>query len=1032
MKKIFTKYQAGGMLILLILGASTLAGVSQSAAVIPGFLFGDLKARQIGPATMSGRISALDAVDRDPAVMYAGSASGGLWKTKNWGTTFKPVFDNNNQCIGAITIDQARPDTVWVGTGEVWVRNSTSVGDGIYRTTNGGETWTRMGLERTERIAKIVIRPNNPDIVYVAALGDLWNSSPDRGLYRTSDGGRTWEKILYVDENTGCSDVAVDPGNPDIMYAGMWEFRRTPWSFSSGGNGSGLFRSSDGGRTWSKIVQGLPEGMLGRVAVAVSSAKPAIVYALVEATRTGLYRSGDRGLSWNLMTTSETVTDRPFYFSAIIPDPVDTNILYKPGFAVFKSVDGGKTFGSPSVDGGNYHTDCHVLYINRKDNKQIYMGTDGGVYITRDGGNTWGMLRNLPVGQFYHVSTDDDFPFNVYGGLQDNGSWYGPSQAGGGISNHDWTSVGYGDGFYVCRDKLDPDIIYWQSQGGYVVRYYKSTGASKSLIPARDKDTKDLRFNWNAPMVFSPARNTMYIGAQYLYKSDNRGDTWDRISPDLTTDNPEQQKQEKSGGLTVDNSSAENHCTIYTINESPLDSLIIWAGTDDGNLQVTTDGGKSWTNVTPNIKGLPAHTWCSYAEPGRFDRNTVFATFDGHRTGDKAPYVFTSADLGKTWTALADTAIKAYCQVIRQDIVKPGLLFLGTEGGLYLSVDNGKSWTRFPGKIPQVPVMDMAFQAREQSLVLATHGRGIMIIDDLTPFRELTSDLPGEDVRFLDSKEFVIRDLAWAQRFDGDDEYTGPTAPQAATVVYYLKDRHIFGPMELKVYDNTDKMVKELPVGVRKGINVVNWSATLKPPKVPVSPQLEGMAMSGPYASPGEYSVRLSIGDKVYESKLRIGPDPRSPYSIADRSVRQEAVMKAYNLLETLAWMDRQVKDIRNGALAVKGTAPDTLSKKLQVLADQMDSLQGKIVAMQVGKITGEQRLREKVAFIYGSMLGYQGRPTDSQLSGLEELARQTGEVNATLGGLESKELAEVNRELLSSGKKEIKITTLEAFRMEP
>ena len=1021
-----------GILAALSVWFLATAGVAQSPVRITEETFGDLSVRQIGPATMSGRISALDAVDRNPGILYAGAASGGVWKSRNWGTTFKPVFDKYNQSIGAITIDQNHPDTVWVGTGEVWVRNSTSAGDGIYKTTDGGDNWKKMGLEKTERIARIVVHPKNPDIVYVAALGNLWNSSPDRGLFKTTDGGKTWEKILYVDENTGCSDVAIDWKDPDILYAGFWEFRRTPWSFSSGGRGSGLFRSADGGKTWTRITKGLPDGILGRVALSVSPVKPELVYALIEAAKSGLYRSTDKGLTWQMVTESQAVTDRPFYFSNILTDPVDTNILYKPGFTIFKSTDGGRTFMGASVEGGNYHSDCHVLYISKKDNNMVYMGTDGGIYFSMDKGNTWKFLRNLPVAQFYHVSTDDAYPFNVYGGLQDNGSWYAPSQAGGGITNCDWQSVGFGDGFYVYCDKLDSNILYWQFQGGHIARYYKRTGEYKSLIPFKDKDTKDLRFNWNAPLVFSPTSNRFYTGAQYLYKTNNRGDTWIRISPDLTTDNPEQEKQEKSGGLTIDNSSAENHCTIYTINESPLDSLIIWVGTDDGNLQVTADGGKSWTNVVKNIPGLPANTWCSYVYPGLYDKNTVYATFDGHRTGDKTPYVFTSSDLGKTWTALADTVIKAYCHVIREDIVNPKLLFLGTEGGLYISADGGKNWTRFTGKVPKVPVMDMAFQPREQSLVLATHGRGVMIIDDLTPFRQITPENLNSDAVFLSTKDYIIHEMNGAQKFNGDDEFVGPSSPEAAPIVYYLRKRHIFGKMDLKIYDGDGKMLQELPVGLRKGVNVVYWNVRMKPPKVPASPQMEGEAMTGPFVSPGEYTARLTIDDKVYETKIRLLFDPRSPYSIADRQLRQDMLMKTYHILESLAYTDRQAKDIRDGALKNLSGAPKSLAKKLKDLADKADSLHGKIVAVKEGKVTGEERLREKIGFIYGSVMSYQGRPTDSQLTGLNELVSQIDKVNADLNSMKDKELPVINRDLVKAGKKEITITSEEDFRKEP
>jgi photosystem II stability/assembly factor-like uncharacterized protein len=994
--------------------------------------FGDITARQIGPAVMSGRISAIDAVDNNPGIVYVGAGSGGVWKSKNWGTTFKPVFDKYVQSVGAITIDQNHPDTVWVGTGEVWVRNSVSVGDGIYKTKNGGDTWERMGLEKSERIAKIVIHPKNPDIVYVAVLGALWNSSQDRGLYKTADGGKTWEKVLYVDENTGCCDVAIDWKDPDILYAGMWEFRRTPWSFSSGGKGSGLFRSSDGGKSWSKVTKDLPPGILGRVAISVSPVKPDIVYALIEAEKTALYRSGDKGISWKMMTTSQAISDRPFYFSYMATDPVDTNLIYKPGFSLSVSTDGGKTFSSAAVEGGNYHGDCHPLYISKKDHNFIYMGTDGGVYVSMDKGNTWRFLRNLPVSQFYHVSTDMADPFNVYGGLQDNGSWYGPSRTSYGILNSDWKSVGFGDGFYVYCDKLDSTILYWQFQGGYIARYYEKTGEYKSLRPVKEQNGKDLRFNWNAPMIFSPRSNSFYLGAQYVYKTTNRGDAWTRISPDLTTDNPKKEKQEKSGGLTTDNSSAENHCTIYTINESPLDSMIIWAGTDDGNLQVTMNGGKSWTNVVKNIPGLPENTWCSYVEPGHIDKSTVYATFDGHRSGDKTPYIFKSVDAGKTWTALADTSIKAYCHVIKEDLLNPGLLFLGTEAGLYLSIDGGKSWSPFRGKVPKVPVMDMVEHSRDQSLVLATHGRGIMIIDDLTPFRQVTHDVLESDMKFLSMKDYVITENSYRQGWSGDDEFTGSIPSEAATIAYYLKKRHVFGDMKIEIYDKDGKMIQTLPAGKRKGINLVYWNIRMKPPKVPVSPQMEGSAMSGPNVAPGEYTVKLFIDKDVYETKIRLLFDPKSRNSVKDREIRQDAVMKAYHLLESLAYLDRQAVDIRDMANDRAKSASKPLIKTLNEVAVRMDTLHLKLVSTKEGKVTGEERLREKIAFIYGAMISYLGRPTESQLNGLNDFVKEVDKLNSDLKVFREQELTKINQSLVEAKKEEIKVISEQEFMKLP
>jgi photosystem II stability/assembly factor-like uncharacterized protein len=994
--------------------------------------FGDIKARQLGPATMSGRISALDAVDRNPAILYVGAASGGLWKSKNYGTTFKPVFDKYNQSIGTIAIDQHHPDTVWVGTGEVWVRNSTSVGDGIYKTYNAGETWQKTGLEKTERIAKIAIHPKNPDIIFAAALGNLWNANPERGLFKTTDGGKTWEKVLYVDENTGCSDVAIDPDDPEIMYAGMWEFRRMPWSFTSGGKGSGLYRSADGGKTWLKVKAGLPEGILGRVSVSISAVRSGIVYALIESEKTGLYRSGDKGITWNVVCQSEAINDRPFYFSFLALDPVDTNIVYKPGFSLFKSTDGGKTFNSAAVEGGNYHSDCHPVYIGKKDPNLLYMGTDGGVYYSMDKGNTWRFMRNLPVSQFYHVSADMADPFNVYGGLQDNGSWYAPSRSSSGITNSSWKNVGYGDGFYVYCDKLDSTILYWQFQGGKIARYSLRTGEFKSVIPFRDKDTKELRFNWNAPLIFSPKGNTFYVGSQYLYKTSNRGESWTRISPDLTTDDLKKEKQEQSGGLTVDNSSAENHCTIYTINESPLDSLIIWAGTDDGNLQVTADGGKTWTNVVKNIPGLPANTWCSYVEPGRFDKNTVYATFDGHRMGDKAPYIFKSSDLGKTWKAMADTSVKAYCHIIKEDLVNPNLLFLGTEWGLYISVNGGQNWANFKGEIPKVPVMDMVIHPREQSLVLATHGRGIMIIDDLTPLRQLTPELINADVKFIKTRDYVIREQSFTQQWNGDDEYIGQVPEESAPIVYFMKKRHVFGDIHLEIYDKEGKLIKKLPAGTRKGINQVNWTIRMKPPKVPVSPQMEGEAMTGPNYSPGEYTVKLIRNKDTLETKIRLMPDPKSMYSLDDRSVRQTALMKAYNMLESLAYLDRQAKEIRDKAKADAREVQKPLARKLTDVAARMDTLHLKLVSSKEGKITGEEKLREKIGFIYGSIISYLGRPTDSQLSGLDILGKEAETFRTGLNDFMKGDLARVNQELVKLKKEEIKVISEEDFRKEP
>jgi len=666
--------------------------VANAAAGIPidESIFGALRARSIGPAVMSGRIAALDAVVAEPRIVYAGAASGGVWKSTNGGVSFRAVFDDHCQSIGAIAIDQAHPDTVWVGTGEPWVRNSVSVGDGVYRTVNGGDDWQRLGLEKTERIGKIVVDPADPSTVWVAALGHLWNANEERGLYKTTDGGATWQKILYVDENTGCTDIVLVPGLPNVVFACMWDFRRGPDTFRSGGPGSGLYRSLDGGKNWERLGAGLPEGELGRIAVDVSPTRPSRVYALVESADSGFYRSDDMGASWTRASEQRSVKGRPFYFALVVADPQDPDRVYKPSTRLLVSRDAGEIF---SGVGGWVHVDYHALWINPKDPTHMICGNDGGVYVTRNRGGGWMHCGRLPVSQFYRVSVDSLQPYNVYGGLQDNGSWTGPSRSPGGIENADWQNLGGGDGFCVLADPLDPDIVYWEWQGGNISRKDRRSGDSKSIKPQPEADGAKLRFNWDTPIVISPTDPTrLYVGSQYLHRSTDRGESWVQMSPDLTTDDPELQRQEESGGLTVDNTTAENHCTIVTLAESPLDAKVIWVGTDDGNLQVTNDDGAGWRNVADRLPDLPAGTWVSCVEPGRHDRATAYVTCDGHRRGDMATHVFRTRDLGQTWERLTSNSLEGFARVIRQDPVNPDLLFLGTERGLFITVDGGVNW----------------------------------------------------------------------------------------------------------------------------------------------------------------------------------------------------------------------------------------------------------------------------------------------------------------------------------------------------
>lgn len=999
---------------------------AQTQKLSPSF-FGSMEAREIGPAVMSGRITAIDAFNNDYRIVYIGAASGGLWKSTNGGTTFKEVFKDNVQTIGAVTINQKNKDIVWVGTGESRTRNSISIGNGVYKTADGGEKWEHLGLENTEHISKIVINPENTDEVYVAALGKVWGQNEERGVFKTTDGGKTWNKILFINEGTGCADLAMDPSNPNILYAGMWDFQRKAYSFRSGGPGSALYKTTDAGKSWNKVDVASDMSQLGRIAVAFSPVNPKIIYALIESNKTGLYRSTDSGKSWELKTTAQVVADRPFYFSNIVPDPVDTNRVYKPGFFLSVSDDGGYSFTSPFIEGGNVHGDMHALCINPKNNSNMYLGTDGGLYISYDRGSTWVHSQNLPISQFYHVAVDNEKPYNVYGGLQDNGSWIGPSEGIGGISNSDWQSVGYGDGFNVIPDPTDKNIIYWQYQGGNLMRYYKNTGEIKEVKPFSDNVNEKLRFNWDTPIAFSPTNDgVMYVGAQYLYRTTNRGDTWEKISPDLTTNDPEKQKQEESGGLTIDNSTAENHCTIFTISESPKDKNIIWAGTDDGNLQVTDDDGESWKNVTANIPDLPKNTWCAKVQASNHDSKTAYVVFDGHRNGDKRVYVFKTADLGKTWISLANESIETFARTITEDLVNPNLLFLGTEYGLYISIDGGKQWVRFEGKVPKVPIYEMVIHPAENDLVIATHGRGILIIDNIEPLRLLNDKILSSELTIFPSAPYTITNPRFATGLSGDQEFRGSNPSSSAIITYYMQKRHVFGDMSIEIYNSDGELVKTLPAGKNKGINFVEWAVRKKPPRVKAStPTLAFRTAFGPTFPAGEYTVKIKKGENVYEGKITLQNDPSSGHSLEDMKWQYETLNKAYTLLEDISFTDRQTTDLMDKLGKIKNkVSSDELKNQITDLTNQLETMHKELVATSPNRLSGETKLAEKVADIYSGVISYSGKPTDSQMQGLNLYSGVFVEYRNQMDKILSEDLMMINSQLKSSGLEEIKVIT--------
>ena len=997
--------------------ATTLLATGHDAAAFDSATISGLGIRNIGSSAMSGRISAIAAYNEDgKTVLYVGAASGGVWKSLDGGTTFAAKFDDQPvQSIGAIAIDPSNPKNVWVGTGESWTRNSVSVGNGVYRSTDGGETWSHLGLPESERIAKIIVHPNDGNTAWVCAPGKLWSDSDERGLFKTGDAGKTWTKVLAgTNRSTGCSDLELDPQNPDAVLAAMWDFRREGWTFRSGGandsafSGSGLFRSSDGGAHWREYTaaanKGFPTKPFGRIGIAIAPSDPKIVYAVIEGTRSALFRSSDGGATWEERDRSQMMVWRPFYFANLVVDPTNPERVFKMNLGLIVSEDGGKSFSGSS---GGSHADWHDLWVDPTNPKHLVGGDDGGLWTSYNGGSLWHKNDNLPISQFYHVAVDDQDPYEVYGGLQDNTSWIAPSSYPGGISSAQWEPFSGGDGFWMFPDPIAPkDYVYFESQGGSIVRANRHTLQQRDIQP-KANDKEKLRFNWNAPMHLSPTeRGTVYLGSQFLHRSRDQGQTWERISPDLTTNDPAKQQQEKSGGITVDNSAAEMHTTIYSISASVQDGRVIWVGTDDGNVQVTRDGGQTWTNTVRNIRGLPKASWVSWIEASRFDAATAYATFDRHTFGDLDPHVYVTRDFGRSWTRIADQAqgVRGYAHVIREDVVDRNLLFLGTEFGLWISIDGGANWAAFTGgKFPAVAVRDLAIQPRDHDLVIATHGRGLWIIDDITPLRHLDATALAAELALLPNRPQQQRLQSYGGWSRGDAAYVGANAPDGAVITYHQKARHLFGKLKLEIIDADGKVIDTLPASKRRGINRVEWAMAVKPPRTPQGATLAGAATYGPRVLPGRYTVRLTKNGKVYETPLEIGMDPRATYSLDDRKAQFAAAMRVHGLFERMADLSDRIVGLREQAKAhAAPMQPGAAAKaKLLALVEQVEAVRRQIVATKEGgAITGEERLREHMDAIYGAIVGWEGRPGSYHLARIDALERELAEVEASFAQL--------------------------------
>jgi photosystem II stability/assembly factor-like uncharacterized protein len=957
---------------------------------------GAMKARSIGPNGMSGRIGAIAAVNANPNIIYVGAATGGLWKSVSGGAKWKPIMDSlPAPSIGAIAIFQAAPDIVWVGTGEKARRNSAGVGTGVYKTMDGGDTWTHLGLEGTESISEIILDPTDKDVAYVAALGPTWGDGEERGVFKTTDGGRTWHKVLYVNQRTGAADLIMDPSNPNKLFAAMWELRRWPWFFKSGGPGSGLYITHDGGDTWDRVTteDGMPDGELGRMGLAIAPGNPDYVYALVEAKQSAFLQSTDGGRSWHVMNSDPGIADRPFYYCQLAVDPDNENRVYKIESPISLTIDGGKTWEVILPFDERVHVDHHAWYVNPLDGNFVITGNDGGVYISRDRANTWRFVENLPLAQFYHISVDMETPYNVYGGLQDNGSWMGPSEVweSGGIRYYHWTEVAFGDGFATIVDPTNSRYVYAMSQGGYLSRYDKETGGNVLIRPDHPNDVR-LRFNWNAGIAVDPFDNSIYYGSQFLHKSSDMGATWQIISPDLTTNDILKQQFDTSGGLTYDASAAENHTTIITIAPSPVERGLIWIGTDDGNVQITRDSGSSWQNVVGNIRGVPEATWVPHIEPSKFDGGTAFVVFDDHRRSNQTPYIYKTTDYGRSWQSLVTDEIEGFIHVVEQDPVNSDLLFLGTEFGMYVSFDGGASWNLWTHGVPRVPVRALIVHPRDHDLVIGTHGRAAYILDDVGPLRALAENpaIADEPLHLFDIPPTFLYQTKQVDgmRFIGDTKFSGENKAEGARLSLFVNTEEDSVRVAFEVTQG-DEVVRRFRTWAKPGMNRTEWNLFadgLSP--ADASEEQREFPPPGWWVLEGTYTVTARLDENESSATVDVTFDPRYDISIDDQRRKLEVLDEVSRLQRVASEaMDRmnKAKESIDAALQLLDEN-DSTHTEIRQLGDsvkaRLDEVREEFNGPQdvQGFIQTPNSVFNKLGEAFG-LASYWGAPTPSQLT---------------------------------------------------
>ncbi|MGA8619217.1 MAG: hypothetical protein WB660_11950 [Candidatus Sulfotelmatobacter sp.] len=998
----------------------------------------------IGPFR-GGRSLTAAGIPGDPTTYYFGATGGGVWKSTDGAMTWSPVFDKEGTgSIGSLAVANSDHNTIYVGTGEACIRGNISQGDGVYKSLDGGKTWKNIGLHDSRAIGKVIINPTNPDIVFVAALGHPYGPNTERGIFRTVDGGKSWEKVLYKDENTGGIDVAFDPHNPNILFGALWQARRSPWNMTSGGPGSGLYRSNDGGTTWKRLEEhGLPKGPYGRIGIAVA-ANSDRVYALIEARNPdgGLYRSDDGGENWDFINRSHSLWQRPWYYMHIFADPRDENVVYVMDVESFKSTDGGHLFNKIKVP----HGDNHGLWIDPRDTRRMIASNDGGVTVTLDGGKNWTREDNQPTAQFYHVITDAALPYRVYGSQQDSGTVAIASRSDDGdIDRSDWYDVGGGEAGYIAPYPPDPNIVYAADYQGNITRFDKRIGQMKSiteqpeLSDAHGAASVEHRFQWTAPVLISPHDpNTLYHGGERLFKTTDGGVHWQAISPDLTRN--DKSKQQPSGGdITLDDTGTEFYDTIFAVAESPITKGLIWVGTDDALIQVTRDEGKNWTNVTP--KDLPEWSRVSQIEASPLDAGTAYIAIDRHQNDDLRPYIYKTSDYGTTWSKLTNGIPDgSFVRAVREDPKKRGLLYAGTENGVYISFNDGADWRPLKLNLPPTPVHDLVI--KDNDLVVATHGRAFWILDDISPLRQFSDDLQKKDVH-LYTPGPAYRIQAGESGEHHPSKRTGQNPPAGAVIYFYLKDAPKEGTeTKVEILDASGNPIRkyssaethpldeppdpddkkpEKEIKPEAGLNRFVWDLRYEEAhRVPGYYLWEyGGGARGPVVAPGQYQVKLTVGGESQVAPLEVKLDPRVKVSQEDLAQQFSLLMQIHQQLNRVYDAVNQIQDVRSQVNGLKRRLPENASAK--TVASSADELEKKLVAVRdqfvnltisanEDSLAYPPQIDAKWAFLAMDVGSADSAPTEAEQLQFEKLKRESGEMLTRWDDLQRRDLADFRK----------------------